>query len=267
MSPRGVHYRSWWQRVRLAWPLLVAWTVRALKARYRQSWLSALWSLVQPAALLVTYGWVFTTILNVRTGDIPFLSFAWSGLCVFSFAQHCLGAGVSVFTDSAHLISKTYFPREVLPLSVVGVGLADLGVSVAILVGVGWVQTGPPGIHALGALASLGVLVLVVSGVTLCASAVSVARRDLQHAMPLLLRVLFILTPVFYPLSALTTAQRRGLQINPLTVVVEGVRDGLLRDRWPDASLLAIHATAGAVLVVIGLYAVRRAERLMADRA
>lgn len=252
-------------RVTSMLPMLRMWTHRELRARYRQSFLRAGWSVVQPTALLVTYGWVLTEVLSIGQESIPYLSFAWCGLVPFALVQSSLGPGVSSIQANGSLISKIYFPREILPLAEVGAACTDLLASVPILIVLSWVQIGPPTVHTLAIFPALAVLVMWVAALTVLSATATVFRRDLKHAMPLLLRILFIVTPIMYPITAFGEAAEKASLLNPLTVVIEVMRDGTLRHQWPRWDLLALQGLAGAILLVVSILVVQRTERRMPD--
>lgn len=242
-------------------PLLKAWIVRDTRARYRQSVLNASWTFIQPVVILLTYGWVLSTVLNVSSEGLPYLSFAWAGLVPFTFLQQAFGQGVGSLQQAGPLISRVYFPREVVPLSVVGCALVDLAFTTALLIIVGWVQVGPPTVHLAALLAVDVVLILWVSALTLIAASVSVFRRDLIHAVPLLLRVAFITSPVMYSATVLGAWS----SANPLAFVTEATRDATLRHSWPDLSLLGMHFVGGVLLLMAAYRLFRRLEPRMGD--
>lgn len=255
------------ERVAMTSRLLVAWTRRELRVRYRQSVLRSAWSLVQPVAILLTYGWVLTAVLDVSPEEAPYLTFAWAGIVPFTFFAQALGQGVGSIQTAASVITRVYLPREVLPLSVVAVAGVDLVVMTATLVVVAWIQIGPPSVHLVGLLVVDLVLVLWTVALTVLSAGLTVFRRDLNFAVPLLLRLWFIVTPVMY--SAALVAQHSDLlvSLNPVAVAVEGTRDVLYRDRWPDMSLLGWHALTATALLVVVFAAFRRLEPRMGDVA
>lgn len=252
-------------RLRQLIPLLMVWTRRDLRVRYRQSVLSAAWGLIQPITLLVIYGWVVVRVLDVSQTELPYLSFAWAGIAPFTFLSQSLGHGVGSIQTSGALISRVYFPREVLPFSVVMASLVDLGVMTLILVVVGWIQVGPPGPEIVGLLLVNAVLITWAAALTLIASTITVFRRDLNYAVPLLLRVLFIVSPVVYSAEFIKERAWFLWAANPLAIVIEGTRDTVLLGRWPDMPLTMIHLAAGAVLLAAGYAAFRRVEPRMGD--
>jgi lipopolysaccharide transport system permease protein len=253
-------------RVRSSGPLLRLWTARELRARYRQSVLRAGWSIIQPVALMGTYGWVLTAVLDVQQEPIPYLTFAWSGLVGYLFLQQALGLGVGSIVDAGHIVSKVYFPREVLPLAVVGVSLVDLAVTMVILFVLAVIQVGAPSIHAIAVVVPLLVLVVAIAAATVACAAITVFRRDLRHAMPLILRMAFILSPVMYSVQQFGPRARWIVELNTLTVCIEAIRDTVLRGAWPQWHLLAAHGAVAAVLLVVTIAGVSRIERRMSDQ-
>lgn len=245
--------------------LLWIWTRRDLKVKYRQSVLSAGWGLIQPITLLAIYGWVVTAVFDIGPEDLPYLSFAWAGIVPFTFVSQALSAGTSSIQSSGSLISRVYFPREVLPFSVVTASLIDLAVMTLILFVVGWIQVGPPDHHVVGLVLVNLVLVVWTAALTLLAATVTVFRRDLVYAVPLLLRVLFIVSPVVYSADLLRNRAYGLWAANPLAVVIEGTRDTVLRNQWPDVRLLSAHLLAATILLIVAYSVFRRVEPRMGD--
>lgn len=253
------------QRLSMLLPLLWVWTRRDLRIRYRQSILSAGWGLIQPITLLVIYGWVVVQVLSVGQTDLPYLSFAWAGIVSFTFLSQALGQGVSSIQSSGALISRVYFPREVLPFSVVVASLADLAVMTVLLFVVAWVQIGPPDVAVLGLVAVNVLLVVWALALTLLTSTITVFRRDLNYAVPLMLRVLFIVSPVVYSAEFIQDRAYWLWAANPLAIVIEGTRDTVLLGQWPDWTLLGVHLLVGAALLVGSYTMFRRVEPRMGD--
>ncbi len=262
----GIQQYGRFGRIHAVLPLVRLWVIRDLRSRYRQSVLRSSWSIIQPTALLLTYGWVFTAVLDVPQGGIPYLSFAWAGLVVYNFAAQSLTIGVGSIIDAGDIVQKVYFPREVLPLAVVGVAASDMLGTVVILVVLGWVQVGHPTIHLIGSMAGLVVMIVWVAAGSILAGTLAVRFRDIRHAMPLFLRVLFILSPIMYSVDLLGPNGVWISRLNPLAVCMEALRDGVLSREWPNWSLLGLHAIAGLTLLTVCMPIVRRAELLISDR-
>lgn len=245
------------QVVNLTW----VWVVRETKARYRQSVLKASWSLIQPLVILLTYGWVLATVLEVSSDGLPYLSFAWAGLVPFTFFQQAFSQGVGSLQLAGPLISRVYFPREVIPLSTVVASCTDLALMTGLLVGVSWFQIGAPTLHLLALVPINVVLIIWVTACCLAASAVTVFWRDLLHAAPLVLRVVFIASPVMYSATVLG----RASAWNPIGFVIEGTRDATLEHVWPDWTGLGLHFVIGVVVLLAAYTLLRRLEPTMSD--
>ena len=168
------------------------------RTRYRQSLLGGSWGILQPITLLAIYGWTITAVLDVVPSDVPYLVFAWSGVVPFAFVSQALSSGVGSLQMAGPLISRVYFPREVLPLSAVSATFIDLLIMLVILVVAAWIQVGPPTVTLLGLIPVYLMLIAWAAALSLLAGTITVFRRDLNHAVPLLLRALFILSPVVY---------------------------------------------------------------------
>lgn len=266
ISARGVEH-TFLGRLGTTVPLVVTWSRRDLRTRYRQSLLRSAWSFVQPLTILAIYGWVLTAVLDVSSGAVPYLTFAWSGIVPFTYFSNTLSIGVGSVQQSGSIITRVYFPRDVLPLSVVLAGCADLAVMLLTLVVVAWVQTGPPSWHLLGLLPVLVVLLLWTTAATVLTAGLTVFRRDLNFAVPLVLRVLFIITPIMYPAELVAKTAPWLNTVNPLTVVIGGTRDAVYGGRWPDMGLLAAQGLAGAAFLVVSSAVFHRLEPRMSDFA
>jgi ABC-type polysaccharide/polyol phosphate export permease len=245
--------------------VLGALALRDVRVRYRHPTIGALWAVLQPLALAAAATVVFHRALDVPTEGVPHLAFAFAGLLAWTYFHAAVGAAVPSLVNDANLVRKTWFPREAIPLAPVLAGLLDLvacAVALVVLaalagVGVGW--------NALWVLPLAVVLVAWTAACALAGAAVNVHFRDVKHAVPLLLQVLFFATPVVYPLSALPAAWRPWALANPLAGVVEGLRAAVLHDRPPpaDALLAASGVAAAALALSYALY--KRADRRFAD--
>ena len=267
ISPsRGIE-QTFGQRIRTTIPLAFTWTARDLRVRYRQSILRSGWSLLQPLAILITYGWVLTAVLDVTSADAPYLTFAWAGIVPFTFFSQGLGQGVGSIQQAGPIISRIYFPREVLPLSVLGGAAVDLAIMTATLIAVAWFQVGPPTMHLIALVPVYLMLFLWTAAITISAAALTVYRRDLNFAVPLFLRVLFIATPVMYPAALIENVAPWLVALNPIAVVIEATRDVIYRGEWPNMALLGAHLTVGAVVLAATFVLFRRLEPRMSDFA
>lgn len=263
-GPEGLIGGGLWHRLRSQVPLLRIWIGREFSARYRQSVLDVVWSLVQPVATLAIYGSVLIGAFGVTGDGLPYLSFAWAGLTAWTFLSNALAMAVpSIGYDGA--ISKTYFPREVIPLAVIGTALVDLGIQTVILCGLAVFQGIGLSVHLVALAAVDLVLVLWVAAIGVFGAAVSVFIRDVRHITGLALRLGFFASPIMYPITQYPERFGWVVNVNPVAVVSEGMRDVVLRHTWPEWSVLAVHGALAGTLLVLALLYTRSVEPRMVD--
>lgn len=203
--------------------------------KYTASILGAVWSLLNPVVFLA----VFTFVVKVLGNNVPnFPVFLLSGLLAWNLFSVALGTGARSVIDNGNLVKKVAFPREILPLSTVGVALVDFVLQSGVLL-LFMIVTGY-GFH-LTALAlyplSFATLLAFTMGAVFWASAVNVRYRDVQHLIGLALVVWFWLTPIVYPgayvqrfLSAHSPSWANlwnVYMLNPLAPVVLGFQRAL----------------------------------------
>jgi lipopolysaccharide transport system permease protein len=245
--------------------LLREWTARTLQARYQQSLLGWLWAFVQPASQAVILSVIFTLLVPVDTGGIPYVAFAYLATMSWALLSSALTDMTTSLVDNMSLVNKIYFPREVLPLAVMLARLVDFGVAGTLFFAIAWYLGVPlfvPG------LLMLPVVVLVqlalMMGIGLAAAAMNVFVRDVRSVMLLALQIWFYASPVIYPADAVPVAYRGLYSLNPMVGIIEAYRALLLRGQWPDASL-GTAATVSVLLCVVGYALFKQVEFRFAD--
>ncbi|MFM7067868.1 MAG: ABC transporter permease, partial [Actinomycetes bacterium] len=261
-STTAVPLRARWTRTT---HLVRGLAVREFRARYRQSFLEIAWSLITPVVLLAVYGIILTRVFRVSSPGVPYLSFVWTGMVVWMMFASAVGGGVHSIIGNRDLISKIYFPREALPLAVVGAAFLDLLIGVAVLIPLVAVQVGLPSWTAVAAIPGLIVAIIWIATFTTFVAALAVFVRDVAVAMGLVLQVGFFATPIMYPSSVLPDELQWLNRVNPLAVCIDALRASLLLDEWPDWTLLGTHAAIGVVCFLLVVLYVRSVETRMAD--
>jgi lipopolysaccharide transport system permease protein len=248
-----------------SWPLLKMWAVRQIQLRYRQSVLGLSWTIVQPVAVMAIYGFVMTAFLDVSGDGLPYLCMAWSGLTVWQYVMGAVQQGTVSLRNDNWILSKIWFPREIVPLAPVLAGLIDLAAAGAILLvlvvvqGVGFSYT------AVALPVPILVLMIWVAGLCVLTGTITIFFRDMATIVALGLRLAFIATPIMYPANIIPEGFRWINAANPFTVIIEGVRRCLLGHVWPDWPLLAFHGAIGTVVLLLSLKYLRVVERRMID--
>jgi lipopolysaccharide transport system permease protein len=240
----------------------LAW--RDIKVRYKQTALGAAWALLQPLFLMVIFTLLFGRVAKVAV-PVPYPVFAFCGLLPWQLFAFGLSQSSTSLVANQHLINKVYFPRLIIPISSILVGLLDFAVAFGLLLGLMAYYHIMPGRNVL--LLPFFVLLTVATSLTagIWLSAMNVRYRDVQYTLGFLTQFWMLATPVGYPASAIPERWRWVMALNPMASVVEGFRWAVLgHGSTPDASL----AISGAILVfllITGLHYFRRVEKTIAD--
>jgi len=260
---RALRLREVWKRRELLY--LFVW--RDLKVRYKQTFLGAAWAVIQPVVTMGIFSVIFGGLAGIPSDGLPYPIFTFAALLPWYYFSSSLSRVAGSVVAEAHLISKIYFPRLIVPLSGVVAGLVDFAVSFGVLLAMTvWFGRFPTW-RAL----TLPVFLLLVAatalGVGLWLSALNVRYRDVGHLMPFVIQCWFFASPVIYPIAMIPERWRTLYSLNPMVGVVEGFRWALLGTDAPAFNVMAASALAVAALLVGGAFYFKRMERTFADVA
>jgi lipopolysaccharide transport system permease protein len=245
--------------------LLWAWTGRTIRGRYQQSILGWFWAIVQPAALVAVYTVIFTRFVPVDTGEMPYIIFSYVALVPWTLFASSLADMSNSLVQNMNLVTKIYFPREVLPIAAMLARLLDFGVAAGLLVILIVVYRVP--IFPMGWLflpLILAIQLALALGLGLTGAALNVFTRDVQPLLALIIQLWFYASPIIYPVSLVPERFRPLYFLNPMAGILEGYRDVLLNGRLPGAYLVP-SAAISLVVFVIGYWFFKRVEFLFAD--
>ena len=242
---------------------------RDIKVRYKQTALGVAWIILQPTLSMVVFSLLFGLLLKVPSGDAPYPIFAYAALLPWNYFAGALNRSSTSVVNSAHLITKVYFPRLVIPLAGVLSGLVDFAIAFLVLVGLliyyqvtpTWAVVLLPGFLLLAMLTALGF--------GLWLAALNVRYRDINYLIPFLVQVWMYATPVIYGTTLIPERFRFLISLNPMAGVTEGFRWALLGARLGDARppdmLFAVSIALTLVVLLSGLVFFRNTERTFAD--
>jgi lipopolysaccharide transport system permease protein len=245
--------------------LLMNLTRREVKGRYSQSLFGAGWAIAQPLAMMAVFTLVFSRLGQMPSGGAPYPLFAFAALVPWFFFSNSVNSGTMSLVTYRNIVTKTYFPREIVPIAQVGSRLVDLSVSsglFALLLIFYNVTIGP---WAAMVPVFLFMLVLFTLGTTLATSAINVFYRDVSPVVQIGLQLWLYLTPVAYPLSAVPAEYRPWFLLNPLTGVVEGLRAVLVFGRAPEWDVVAVSASLIIGIFVSALLLFKSTDKYFAD--
>ena len=243
--------------------------VRDLRSRYVGSFMGFFWSVIHPIVLLGSYTFVFMGIFKIRplpdSGTTSFPLFLFCSILPWLFFQDVLQRSSTVIVDNANLVTKTLFPTEILPLTVLLAGVVNHVIGFAILLGVLLASVGK--ISALAMLVPVYFLVLAAFtlGLAWMVAALNVFVRDVAQILSVILTFWFWVTPIFYSVEQFPERFSFVVRWNPLAHIVTGYRDCLLRMQRPDLGTLAVLAALAAALLVAGGLFFRHIKREFVD--
>jgi lipopolysaccharide transport system permease protein len=244
--------------------LLRVFARRDISVRYKQSALGVSWAILQPLLLTTIFTVVFTILLHVKTqGAYPVFSYV--AMLPWTFFANSLTFGTNSLISNSNLLTKVYFPREVLPIASVAACFFDFVMGIVVLTGMLAFYHVAPTAWVFLALLVLAVQILFTASICLVFSAVMVFFRDLRFVVPLLVQVWFYASPVIYPMSAVPAPFQDVYALNPMAGIVDSYRQTVLYASPPNWSALSIALAVSLVTLLAGYRFFKWAEMQFAD--
>lgn len=249
------------------WDLLVTLTVHRVKVRYKQSVLGLLWAVLQPLLLMLIFTVLFAlTAPKMPSEGLPYSVFVYAAVLPWTFFSTAVSNGTNSLVSHTQLVTKVWFPREILPLSYVTAALFDFLVASTLLIGLMAYHGVQPTLYILLAVPIVGLIAILASAIALALAALQVRFRDVGLAMPLLLQVWMFLSPVVYPASQVPRRFRALYELNPMAGLIEGFRRVTVQGQAPDWHLLLVSALVSAALLPACYIYFKFVDATVADR-
>lgn len=211
---------------------------RDLKIKYKSSVLGFLWSLLNPLLMLIVYTLAFKYVLRVGKEDFAFYFIV--AYLPWNFFALSLAISVGAIVDNASLLKKVYFPREILPLSIVLSNFVQFLLTFVVLVPAFLYFNHSLGLSVLLLPALMVLHIVFTLGIAMILATLYVYFRDTRHLLEVVLNLWFWVTPIVYTFDTIKNPQIiETLQLNPMTLFVMAYRDILYSARMPDLLLLA----------------------------
>jgi lipopolysaccharide transport system permease protein len=245
--------------------LLYFFVWREVKVRYKQTALGIAWAVLQPVMTMVVFSLVFGRLAGLPSDGVPYPVFAYCALLPWQLFAFSLSEASQSVVNSQRIITKVYFPRLLVPLAAVSVGLADfLVASVVLLLMMLYYGIAPT--VAVWTLPLWTLLALATAfGVGLWLAALNVRYRDVRYTLPFVTQVWLYVTPVVYSSSLVPPEWRALYALNPMVGVVDGFRWALLGQAGVSMGNVAVSVCVVAVVLVSGVFYFQRTERTFAD--
>jgi len=257
------------QKIYVQRGLIRRFVARDLKARYIGSFMGVFWSVIHPIVLLVSYTFVFSLVFKQRplpdTGTTSFPLFLFCSILPWLFFQETLQRSSTVILENANLVTRTLFPSEILPLTVLLSSLVNHLIGFAILLCIIFFAIGKVTLLILFIPVYFFCLMLFTLGISWFLSSLNVFVRDVSQVLSVILTFWFWFTPIFYSQDLFPRKLLFLVRWNPMAHVVVGYRDCLLRMRMPDLGILAIFAALSLVIFAAGGLFFRKTKRDFVD--
>jgi lipopolysaccharide transport system permease protein len=256
-----------WKELRDHKDLLWFMILRNIKVRYAQSAIGVGWAVLQPVATMLVFTIIFGRLVGVGSDDAPYAVFAFVALVPWTYFANCLTEGTASMVSNAYMISKIYFPRLIMPLSIICARMVDFFIALVILAVL---------MLAYGQMPNSGVLVLPLlvvimtmsaTGLGLWLTALAIQYRDINYGMSFAVQLLMYAAPVVYPTNLIPERFQIFYAMNPMVCVIEGFRAALLGTRSMPWNFIAVGASVAVVLCISGMLYFRRKEHVFADVA
>jgi lipopolysaccharide transport system permease protein len=243
---------------------------RELRVKYRGSILGLGWTLINPIALMLGYWLLFSILLRVQIKNFPL--FVLSGLVTWIFFQGSLQMACTSLLGYASLIKQVRFPRQLLPLSVVGSNLVTAGAMLSVAIILNLIVIPESRTTFWVALPLIVPLVAFVAGFAIVLACVTVRFRDVEHLLTTIFLPWFVLTPIFYTLDSKTLP---GISDHPhvanalyygnvIAPFVEAIRDPLFFGQLPRATDVVYMSVAALAALAVAAFVFRRVDDQLA---
>lgn len=252
--------------------LLMIFVRRDILAIYKQTILGPLWFVLQPVLGTVFYILIFSRAAGISTDGIPAVLFYLSGLAIWGYFSECITRTSNFLKDNTAILSKVYFPRLILPLSLITTNLVKFGIQLLTFFAVYFYFLffkKEAAIQATGHIFLLPVLVLMTGllgfGMGLIVSSLTTRYKDLVHLISFGVQLLMFASSVVLPLSIFPQRFQTIMKLNPMTGIIEAFRYGFLGKGFFSWELLAYDAACVIVIVLAGIVTFNSVEKSFVD--
>jgi ABC-2 type transport system permease protein len=241
--------------------LLKNFVVRDLKLKYKNSILGYFWSLLDPLLTMLLFIVVFSVFMKIKVENYPV--FLITGILPWNFLQMSLNGSLMSLVQSRQLIRKIYFPRQLLPYSVVVTYLVNLLLSFLVLIPILIYYKIPVTLNILYLPLAITLLTLIALGLSLFLSALFVFFYDTLYASNSFIRLWFYLSPIIYPVATVPEAFRNIYMLNPIAPIICLFRTGFLGTEPPALIFIVYSIVVALITFITGAWFFHKAENNM----
>lgn len=238
---------------------------------YKQTILGPLWFFLQPLLTTMMFTFVFGKLGGFKTDGLPQPLFYMAGVTAWSYFADCLTKTSTVFRDNANIFGKVYFPRLIMPLSIVMSNLVKFGVQMLMLLLMMWYyiviekDSCLPNVYLLLFPVLILLMALLGLGTGMIISAMTTKYRDLAFLVTFGVQLLMYATTVVYPLSSVSADMLWVVKLNPMTSIIETFRFGFLGNATFDWIGLGYSFLFSIIVLLFGVIAFSKVEKTFID--
>jgi len=248
--------------------MIIGLVKRDLRGRYKASFLGFIWTFLNPLLQLCVYTLVFTFILRPGVGSEtnPYYLYLFIGLVPWAFISSSVAGGSSCVTGQAGLITKVYFPREILPISYVTSAFVNMLLSMIVVFAVIIISGNKINFIAILYLPILMLIQYILAlGLAMTVSALTVYFRDLEHIVNILVMAWQFLTPILYSIELIPKRFLSIYMLNPMAPIIIAYREILFSAKQPDISNLGMAALLSMIVLILGIVVFTKLETRFAE--
>ena len=236
---------------------------KEVRGKYKGSFLGVLWSFVNPLLMTLVYAIVFPFLL--KSSQPHYTTFIVIAIIPWTWFTYTIMSGTNTFLVNAGIIKKVYFPREILPISIVTSGLINYLIS-CIIIGLFLLFSGIGFSKYILFLPVIAIIqYLLTLAIIMITSAINVYIRDAEYIINFFVTMLFYATPVLYSADLFPKQFRQFLYLNPMTTIINGYRDIFYYKQMPDCLALGIVFIISILLLLLGFKIFRKLEKGFAE--
>jgi lipopolysaccharide transport system permease protein len=260
-------FKNLWSYRSLIWQM----SKREVAGRYRGSMMGLLWSFFNPVMMLAIYTFVFSVVFKAKWGvsasesKMEFATILFAGMIVYNLFAECISRAPNLILGNVNYVKKVVFPLDILPWVSLCAALFHQAISFAVLIlfyaainqSLNWTVLLFPFLML--------PLIFMIMGVSWVLASVGVFLRDVAQTTGLLLTIMMFVSPIFYPIAALPQKYQAIMLLNPLTFIIEQVRDVLIWGKLPDFSGLLAYFVASLGIAFMGFAWFQKTRKGFAD--
>ncbi len=250
--------------------LLLLFVKRDFVSVYKQTILGPLWLIIQPILTTLTFTVIFTNVAKIGTNDIPPVLFYLSGITLWTYFSDCLNKTSNTFIANAGIFGKVYFPRLIVPLSVIVSNLIKLSIQflLFIIVWLYYLFTTDT-IHPNTYLLLIPLLIIIMAGLGMgfgiIISALTTKYRDLTFLVGFGVQLMMYASPIVYPLSLVPEKYKFLLLLNPITPIIEAFKYSFVGIGFFNWGYLAYSFVFMIILLFLGVIVFNKVEKSFMD--